>query len=349
MVLGVEHFNRPNDRGRKTAVLIFLDHAFEMLFKACIVARGGKIRRSKERETIGFDQCIRVAQSNARISFLTTEQALVAQTVNSLRDAAQHYLIDVSESRLYIHAQSAVTLFRDVLGDVFNLKLSSFLSGRVLPISTIAPTDLTVLFDQEITEIMKLLKPGKRKRIEGYARLRSLAILDATIRGEALQPTPGELRRYITKLQDGMPWNEVFLGVASIQVTAEGSGPTLALRFSKKKGMPFVVVPEGTPGASVVGQKRVNELTFYNLGRDQLAAHVGLSTNRTTAVIWYGDIQNDPDCFKEIQIGKMKFKRYSQKAIDRVKSKLQCKPMEGIWGEYKAHLRQKRMDHEAHT
>ena len=52
LVLSIEHFNRPWDRGRVDAVLILLDHAFEMLLKAAILHRGGtsgspgKIRQS---------------------------------------------------------------------------------------------------------------------------------------------------------------------------------------------------------------------------------------------------------------------------------------------------------------
>ena len=36
LILSIEHFNRPDDRGRVSSVLILLDHAFEMLLKASI-------------------------------------------------------------------------------------------------------------------------------------------------------------------------------------------------------------------------------------------------------------------------------------------------------------------------
>jgi hypothetical protein len=44
LVLSIEHFNRPWDNGRSDAVLILLDHSFEMLLKAALIHRGGKIR-----------------------------------------------------------------------------------------------------------------------------------------------------------------------------------------------------------------------------------------------------------------------------------------------------------------
>lgn len=49
LVLSIDHFNRPWDRGRTEAVLILLDHAFEMLLKASIRHRSGKIRKPREK------------------------------------------------------------------------------------------------------------------------------------------------------------------------------------------------------------------------------------------------------------------------------------------------------------
>ena len=55
ILLGIELFNRPQDRGRVTAVLIQVDHGFEMCLKAAILHRGGQIRDKGANETIGFD------------------------------------------------------------------------------------------------------------------------------------------------------------------------------------------------------------------------------------------------------------------------------------------------------
>ena len=61
LILGVEIFNRPSDRGRTEAVLIHLDHLFEMLLKAAILHEGGRIREQGDPHTIGFDHCLHVA------------------------------------------------------------------------------------------------------------------------------------------------------------------------------------------------------------------------------------------------------------------------------------------------
>lgn len=47
LVLSVEVFNRPHDRGRVTTTLILLDHAFEMLLKAAIRHKGGRIHERR--------------------------------------------------------------------------------------------------------------------------------------------------------------------------------------------------------------------------------------------------------------------------------------------------------------
>ena len=165
LVLSIEHFNRPWDQDRNEAVFILLDHSFEILLKSAIRYRLGKIRNTREKQTIGFDACVRKALTDGNLQFFNEEQALTLQTINGLRDAAQHYLVDVSEHQLYFYAQAGVTLFRDIHDDVFDTKLFVELPERVLPISTTAPRDLSALFDKEIEEIRSLLVPGTRRRL----------------------------------------------------------------------------------------------------------------------------------------------------------------------------------------
>jgi hypothetical protein len=331
LVLSIELFNRPHDRGRISSTLIQLDHGFEMLMKAAILHRGGRIREKRARETIGFDACVRRSLSDGTIKYLSDEQALLLQTINGLRDAAQHHLLDISEGQLYVHVQSGVTLFRDILREVFNQELSSHLPARVLPVSTSPPTDLATLFDTEVSEVRKLLGPGRRRQVEALARLRPLAILDGTIRGEKGQPSDGDLRRLGGEIRKGKKWDRVFQGAASVEIKPDGSGPGLALRLSKKEGIPIQLVAEGTPGAHVVAVKRVDELGFYNLGAKQLADKVALTMPKAVAVVDYLGLRDRADCYKEIKIGKAVFKRYSQKAMDEIKAALEEESADEIW------------------
>ena len=217
LLLGIELFNRPQDRGRITAVLIQTDHGFEMFLKSAILHRGGQIRDKGAKETIGFNTCVGRGLSDGRIKFLSEEQALTLQAINGLRDAAQHHLLDISENQLYIYLQSAVTLFKDLIRDVFQKELANEFPSRVLPISTTPPTDLATIFDFEVNEILKLLRPNRRRRIEAEARLRPLVLLDLLVRGENEQPSDLELK-HISEELFKKSWPEVFPGVAIIDV-----------------------------------------------------------------------------------------------------------------------------------
>ena len=338
LTLSIEHFNRPWDLGRSNAVLIMLDHSFEMLLKAAILHRGGRIREPREKNTIGFDACVRRALSTPGIQFLTDEQALVVQSINGLRDAAQHHLVDLSEAQLYLHAQSGVTLFSDLLQSVFDEALVDHLPERVLPVSTKAITDPMVMFAQEMEEVRRLLEPGTRKAAEAHAKLRGLAIVDGTIRGELLQPGERDLKKLADQVQEGAKLDVVFPGITSVSFVSDGSGPGISLRISKKEGSPVSLVPEGTPNAGVVAVKRVDELGFYNLGHRELAKKVGLTTNKTTAAIKVLGLKEEPDSYKEFRFGAVRHQRYSQTAITRINDLLKEKSLDQIWGEYRSTL-----------
>ncbi|MEO1987639.1 MAG: DUF3644 domain-containing protein [Martelella sp.] len=335
LVLAIEHFNRPWDRGRTEAVLILLDHSFEMLLKATIRQRQGKIRKPREKQTIGFDACVRKGLTEASLRFLTEEQALTLQSINGQRDAAQHYLVDMSEHQLYFYAQAGVTLFRDVHDDVFEEKLLIRLPERVLPVSTTAPKDLVTLFDNEIDEIKGLLAPGKRKKMDAVAKARSLAVLESAVKGDYEQPSDGELEKVCKRLAEGEAWPSVFPGVASINITAENDGPSLSLRLTKNEGTPVHLLKEGEGAGAVVAVRRVNELDFYSLGAAQLAKKVGLTTPKSRAVVDHLNIRDDPDCFKKITIGGITHPRYSPKAIKRIQQALEGEPIDEIWAAHR--------------
>lgn len=336
LMLSVEHFNRPWDTGRSDAVLILMDHSFEMLLKASILHKGGRIREPREKNTIGFDACIRRALSAPKVKFLSDEQALVLQAINGLRDAAQHHLVDLSENQLYFHAQSGVTLFRDLIRTVFNEQLSDFLPDRVLPISTVAVVNPLLMFEEELEEVRRLLAPGTRKQAEAEAKLRSLAIMDGSMRGEFTQPGESELKKIGRQIKDGKSLEDVFPGITSVDFSTEGNGPQISLRIAKKEGVPVTLVPEGTPNSGVVAVRRVDELGFYNLGHRELVVKVGLTTNKTTAAIRVLGLKEEPDCFKSFKIGGTTHQRYSQNAVSRIQGLLAQKTEQDIWAEYQA-------------
>lgn len=225
--------------------------------------------------------------------------------------------------------------------DVFDEQLKLHLPSRVLPLSTTPPTDLASLFEDEAQEVQRLLKPGKRRRVEAAAKLRGLAIVDGAMRGARLQPTDSQLRALGECIAKGQQWSDVFPGVAAIELTATGTGPSLDLRISKKEGIPIWLVREGTPGASVVAVHKVDALGFYNLGRDQVAGQLKLSGPKTTALIRHLKIQEDEECHRHITIGKASFDRYSQMAIDRLREGLKTVRMDEVWSKYQSSMRRR--------
>jgi len=333
LTLSIELFNRPNDCGRIHGVLIFLDHSFEMLLKASIIDKGGKIKEKGAKETIGFSACVRKGFSDASIKFLNETEVLTLQTINGLRDAAQHYTLEMSEQYIYFQAQAGLTLFRDIVKRVFNVDLKTELPVRVLPLSTTPPMDIQAFFSTEVADIKKLLAPKSRKKLEATEKLRALAIMENSIQGNESQPSDTELKTLQTKLIKGSTWNQIFPSVSTLSFTQKGYGPSLDLRITKSEGVAITIVPEGTPGAGVIAIKRVNELDYYNLGRDQLAKKLMLTPPKTTAAIKHFKIKDDPDCFKHLKVGNVPFDRYSPKAIEKIREGLKTKSIDDIWRE----------------
>ena len=339
LILSIDHFNKPWDLGRTEAVLILLDHSFEMLLKAAIRQKKGRIRKPSEKQTIGFDACVRKALTDAGIRFLTNEQGLTLRAINGQRDAVQHYLIDISEHQLYFYAQAGVTLFRDIHDDIFDNSLVLELPERVLPVSTTAPKSLSALFDKEIGEIKELLMPGTRRKMDAIAKARSLAVLDRAVSGEYEQPSDRDLTRVCARLAAGEAWSAIFRGVASINITAEFEGPTVSLRLVKNEGVPVKLIKEGEGTGAVVAVRRVNELDYYSLGANKLAEKVGLTPPKSRAVVDHLGLRDNEDHFKEIRIGSMKYARYSPKAIKEIQNALTKESIDEIWAAHRAKRR----------
>lgn len=331
LILSIELFNRPWDTGRTEGVLILLDRAFELLFKAVILHKGGKIREPGSTQTIGFDKCVRKCVSDAQVQSLSEDQALTPQIINSLRDAAQHYVVEISEQQLYMYAQAGMTLYADLLSNVFDETLRDHLPERVLPVSTSPPRDLHALMSATFNEIKDLVVPGSRRKLEARARVRALAIIEASLSGVRSQPGERELDNLLKAISEERDWTKVFPGVASLSLTTEGTGLSVSVRITKKEGEAVQLVPEGNPDATVVAVKRVNELGYYTLGLNDLAEKLGLTRPKAGAVIAHLAIQGDEKYYKEITIGSQVFKRYSPQALAFIREKVEALDMDEVW------------------
>jgi hypothetical protein len=344
LLLAIELFNRPYDTARSEAVFMHLDHAFEMLLKATIVHKGGRIREAKARETISVGKCLGKCLSDADVKCLEPEQALTLQIINGMRDAAQHYILRVSEQQLYVLTQAGLTLFRDLLSRVFDESLAKHLPHRVMPVSTDPPKDLQLLMDDEFTQINALIKPGLRRYAEAKARLRPIAIMEAAVSGSDRQPAEAELNSHLRQLRQGTSWRDLLPGVSSLAFGASNGDLAFSLRITKKDGIPVRLVGEGEDAAAVVGVKRVNELDYYNLGFNDLAQKLSqlISRNRLVAVIKRLGIQGSLDYSKTISLGRSKFIRYSPRALDFLHKEIPKLDVDRIWHEHRAAIAEAR-------
>jgi hypothetical protein len=309
-----------------------LDRAFELLLKAIIVHRGRSIRdKNKIGITIGFDQCLRKCLSEAAVKCISEDDSVSLQSLNALRDAAQHYMIEGCEDQLYVYAQAGVTLFHRLTKDVLGLPLQTEIPSRILPVCANPPKDLASIFDVEFAEIKRMVAPGSRQRLDARARLRSLAVLQSSLDGQKSQVTDSELDAVIKRINHGDDWRVIFKGVATLVIDPDASGPGLLIRITRNQGEAVTLVPEGTPGATVVAVRKINELDYYNLGLRDLSRRLRINETKLLWLIQREKMQKDPEFYKLIKIGKTPFKRYSGKCLAALSSKLSEIDLEGLW------------------
>lgn len=322
LVLSVDHYNRIVDTGRHEAVLIFLDRSFELLLKAIIIHRGGNIRDNRAKETYNFYQCVRKCLSKSSLKCLSEDDALTIQIINSLRDAAQHHILDISEELLYIYMISGFTLFKKLLKEVFKKNLSQYLPQRVFPATVFSPKDISSLIKEEYKEVKQLISPGKRKRIQARAKLRALVIIEESLSGIKSQPSEKELGWVVRRIKDGGKWSELFPRMSSLSLNFSGEGSEISLTIKKKKGEPVHLVPEGTPGSTIIAIKHRNELSYYSFDINNLAGKLNLSVTQTKELIKHFNLKSSDEYFKEIKICSSLFERYSIKTLEFLKNNL---------------------------
>jgi hypothetical protein len=87
----------------------------------------------------------------------------------------------------------------------------------------------------------------------------------------------------------------------------------------------------GEEAEGAVAIREVNLLDRYSMGLKQMAAALGLTPPKTLALVHELDLQADEECYKEIRVGKSVFKRYSPKALDRLREVLPGVDIRQVW------------------
>lgn len=333
---GVDHFNRSSDQGRPASVLIFLEHACEMLLKAGLLQRGSDIRDAASGYTLSFENCLNRATDDGKVKFLSDDERSTLRVLNGLRDQAQHFLVDVSEQVLYTVAQSTLTLFGKLVARLFGVSLAERLPRRVLPLSTDPPQSIHIVMDAEFSQLKMLLSSGEADGVRAEAKLRSLMAIDRALEGQPVHVPTAELDAARQSVTESAAWDEVFKGISHLRMTTDGSGVGVALTIHKHDGIPIRVARDGEDAAATIAVRKINNTEFYCFGAKELGKRLRLDMHKTLALIWKLGLQQDDNYFSEITIGKSKHRMYSQNALARLRAEIPNLDLDAVCREYSA-------------
>lgn len=310
-------FNDFDDVGRTSAVLLHTQHAFEMLLKAGLIQRNIKVFDKRDGRSIGFDRCVNLGRDHLG---LTETEAGTLRAIDALRDDEQHWLIECAEGLLYVHLRAAVTLFDDLLQRCFQDRLNHHWPHRVLPISAEPPRDIQTLIDEEFNQIRQLLTPGKRRRPDARARIRSLLAMEAHV-SEGVIISKRDVDRIEGAIKKGGERQRVFPRLSGLGTEVAGDGVTVTVRFSKSSGVPvrLVKADEEVEAGAI---REVDLQRKYHWTKPQLAKRFNLTTPRCLALRRYLGIEDDEIYRHDFVFGTQVHRQYSDNAYRRMKEAL---------------------------
>lgn len=340
--LAIELFNRPSETARPEAVLILLHHGYEMILKSLIIDKTGTVIDEQRGYSYQFDTCLRL--SAEQLGFIDADQRRFLSMLDNLRDSAMHYYQIISEDILYIFAQGAVTLFDKLIRRRTGKCLLDYLPDRVLPISSHPPQSLQFVIDQEFENLRLLLKRPDVSKHQALAMLRPLMAFKVGGENEHRRMTSDELEIAVENLKSAENWRVVFPDLAQLKFVNEGEG--IAVQFKVVKdgasAMPVRILKpdDPIPEEGVIVHREINIFDKFNLGLVQLAEKLGISTARTQALILEFRVRDDTEMYRMVTIGSQQMKRYSKKALDLLRSKLDV--VEDAWRKHRLTLTRRR-------
>lgn len=312
-------FNSPVDDGRSTAVLLHLQHAFEMLLKAALTQGRTVVFDRETGRSIGFSRCLHEARTSPRL-LLTEEEAGTLRAVDAMRDDEQHWFTVVDEGLLYLHTRAAVTLFDDLLHRAFGERLADHLPLRVLPVGSEPPQDFQTLIDREYANVTALLKPHRRARADAEARIRALLAMEAHVEPDA-RVSVRDVRRVATGVRAGKTREQVFPRLTHVAAAFSGDGLTVEVRFVKQGGLPvrFAQSDEAVDTAAI---RIVDLQRKYHRSPTELSAALHLSAPRAGALRAHLGVDDDDSCRHVFTFSSQRHVRYSDNAYTRMRDAL---------------------------
>jgi hypothetical protein len=333
LILAIELFNRPSETARSHGVLMFLQHSFEMLLKATILQKTGRIHPKDDGYTYSFKSCLQIA--NEQLNILTRDGKLTLEILDEQRDQAVHFYADVSEDMLYVHAQSSVTLFAELLRSAFARNLASELPSRILPVSTRPPNELQSLLWNELAEVDKLLHAGQRRGAHAAAKLRSVLAFTVGNREDGQRINEQEIEDAIQQRRNKKDWAIILPEVVQLDLTANGTGVPVFFKISKNASIELRIAK---PGEEVVGtlfKQEVDLWDVFTLTLKDIKEKLNLNQWQTQALIYDLKIKNDPQLYRELRRQSQTLRGYSKKALDLMRDELPKKDMSEVTRRYK--------------
>ncbi|MBF9264392.1 hypothetical protein [Paracidovorax cattleyae] len=114
------------------------------------------------------------------------------------------------------------------------------------------------------------------------------------------------------------------------------------MKIAKDANLAFKIAKPGDIVEGALLKQEIDPWTVFNLGRDELAAKLGLSPPRTHALIFELNLQNEADCYRELRRKSQTFRGYSQKALNRLREALKTADMDDVWARHKSKLTRRR-------
>jgi len=340
LTLAIELFNRPYEQGRTQGVVLFLDHAFEMLLKAVIFEKTGSLRTRREKFNYGFEKCVNICHS--QLHLVDKDEALILKNLNGFRDAAAHDVLEISEGLLYSHAQSAVQIFGILLKKVFRQDLSGAMPARILPISTSIPRDVQLLISSDLEGVRSLLSGNRRRQDEAEARLKPYEIIERNLRAMHNNPSPLPSSSQIVRRFKTSDWKTVLPMVAGLVQPSSTSIP-ISIHITKHEGYPVRVDPTA---ATTISFRFIKTEDKYPYLTTELGSKLGISVNKVVSLVKLFDMKGKDEYHTTIRISKKgHVQRYSEKAHQVLREAIQRDGADALCQAYKSGARKNPADY----
>jgi hypothetical protein len=302
-----------------------------MLLKGGLSQKRVKVFDKKTGRAIGFERCLSLSRGHCGV---TEAEAGVMRAIDSLRDAAQHWIVVVAEEVLYLHARGLVTVFDDILKRVFDDELVAHLPLRVLPVSTMPPVNFDLLLDREYRRIAELLMPGRRARDEARGRIRTLLAMESHV-VEEVEISEKDINRIERGIRGKKSLGEVFPRLTTLATRTQGEGLQVRVHFTKKGGAPVRFVSGDDP-QEAAAVREVDLRKKFHMGAQKLAQVVGLTHPKAAALRKHLGLDTDPQCVHTFEFGKSRFAQYSDNATTKMKAAVNAGVMDDVWRAYQS-------------